>query len=161
MDIGGSAPPLAAEAPATPLPPTRNNGQTPTQQGLTAGPGQLSSTPPRVVLATDRGSAVGHHKCHPLATFWPMEAIKPSLQAPPSHRTTVLTPRMACCLAAGSRGRQHRQRPRHVHRGRWRKWVNVHPFLHRWSTKQPPPPPTVCTPLGYVYPRRVMPLPKP
>ena len=58
MDIGGSAPPLAAEAPATPLPPTRNNGQTPTQQGLTAGPGQLSSTPPRVVLATDRGSAV-------------------------------------------------------------------------------------------------------
>ena len=31
----------------------------------------------------------------PLATFWPIEAIKPSLQAPPLHRTTVLTPRMA------------------------------------------------------------------
>ena len=97
----------------------------------------------------------------PLATFWPMEAIKPSLQAPPSHRTTVLTPRMACCLAAGSRGRQHRQRPRHVFKRRWRKWVDVRPFLHRWSTKQPPPPSSVCTPLGYVYPRRVMSLSKP
>ena len=97
----------------------------------------------------------------PLATFWPIEAIKPSLQAPPSHRTTVLTPRMACCLAACSRGRQHRLRRRHVHRRRWRKWVNFHPFLHRWSIKTPPPPPTVYTPLGYVYPRRVMPLPKP
>ena len=58
MDIGGSALPLVVEAPATPLPPTRNNGQTPTQEGLTAGPGQLSSTPPRVVLTTDRGSVV-------------------------------------------------------------------------------------------------------
>jgi hypothetical protein len=58
MDFGGSAPPLAADAPATPLPPTRNNGQTPTQQGLTAGPGQLSAAPPRVALATDPGSAV-------------------------------------------------------------------------------------------------------
>jgi hypothetical protein len=97
----------------------------------------------------------------PLTTFWPMEAIKASLQAPPSHRTTVLTPWMACCLAAGSRGRQHGIRRRHVHRRRWKKWVDFHPFLHCWSTKPPPPPPTVCTPLGYVYLRRVIQLPKP
>ena len=58
MDFGRSAPPLAADAPATPLPLTRNNGQKPTQQGLTAGPGQLSTAPPRVALATDPGSVV-------------------------------------------------------------------------------------------------------
>ena len=34
--------------------------------------------------------------------------------------------------------------------------MDVRPFLHRWSTKPPSPPPTVCTPLGYVHLRRVM-----
>ena len=32
---------------------------------------------------------------HPLATFWPMEAINPSLQVLPLHGMMVLTPWMA------------------------------------------------------------------
>ena len=52
----------------------------------------------------------------PLATFWPMEAIKPSFQAPPLHWTMVLIPWVVYYLAADSRGRQHRQRPQHVNR---------------------------------------------
>ena len=58
MDFGGLVPPLAADAPATPLPPLKNNDQTPTHQGLMAGPGQLSATPPCVALATNPGSGV-------------------------------------------------------------------------------------------------------
>ena len=58
MDIGVSAPPVDMEAPATPLPPVTNNGLTPTQQGLMAGPGQLLTTPPHAVIATDPGSDV-------------------------------------------------------------------------------------------------------
>ena len=58
MDFCGSAPPLAADAPATPLLPTRNSGESPTQQGLMDGRGQLFATPPRVVVTMEPGSAV-------------------------------------------------------------------------------------------------------
>ena len=43
MDIGGSAPPVAAEAPATPLSPVENNGPTLTQQGMTDASGQRTA----------------------------------------------------------------------------------------------------------------------
>ena len=63
-----------------------------------------------------------------------------------------------CWLAAGSRGRQHHLRRLHVLRRWWRQWVDSHPFLHCWSNEIHPSPPSVCTPTGYDYPRRVMPL---
>ena len=66
----------------------------------------------------------------PLATFRAIGTPNPSAKLPRRICWQYWYLRWMCQLAACSRNHQHLRRCRHIHRQRWRKWVNIHPFLH-------------------------------